>query len=195
MMRLHPARLRLLVEYARMATDGTPQQRSEHRGDVADFLRVLWDDATTAARQAYVLVMGGVPSEPFAWAAVRPRGPRQPPPAVVLLRGQATDDAELAPAGHIVPNPIAEPAWRPLYQALERWDTEYLLHAMTPTGWRIPGELRKARLLRIESPTTSRRTKSALIAGGAAGAVVLGGVLLHRARKHRPPPGAKENES
>ncbi|PCC73189.1 hypothetical protein SAMN02745121_08212 [Nannocystis exedens] len=129
--RIDPSRVRMLIDLGRTRADAHDAMRPQ----AEVFLRRAWDDALPAARVSFETWQHGASGD-TVWVALTAPVGGGPPPAFVLLREQAGDVEDPALRGQIVD--LAAPAWEPLRQALERWDTATILRWIGADGWRVP---------------------------------------------------------
>lgn len=147
------------LSVAERALEGT--ERLVREPDVALLIKAAFDDASDAARAAFMTQVKPLPVINWPWSAVRsgmPRAeaganykfepnllgkappPQAPlsPPALTLIMGQAPT-TEVAPGNEIPDrNSAAGKAWEPLYQALTAWNTTVVNTWIGPQGWMDP---------------------------------------------------------
>ena len=148
-------RMARLIELSTLERTVQNPERSLREEDVALLIKAAYDDATEAARAAFMARVKPMPTSAWPWSAVQALAPRAatgvgrifgatiaPPPGapitpalLLLLRGQAeTTDAD---PGNRLPNresPEGIP-WEPLHRALDAWDTATITAWIGPMGW------------------------------------------------------------
>jgi hypothetical protein len=125
-----------LIELADLERRLTGTERILREEEVALFIKAAYDDASDAARAAFVASAREMASA-WPWSAVQASGTK-PPAALVLLRGQA-ESADIDPGNRIPDRGRPEAAsWGPLHAALDAWDTATLRRWITPRGWLVP---------------------------------------------------------
>lgn len=147
------------LSVAERALEGT--ERLVREPDVALLIKAAFDDASDAARAAFMAQVKPLPVANWPWSAVRSGTPRAepgvnyklelnklgnvPPPAVplsppalTLIIGQAPT-TEVA-SGNEIPDrsSAAGKAWEPLYKALSTWNTTVVTAWIGPQGWMDP---------------------------------------------------------
>lgn len=124
-------------------------ERVAHQDALENLLVHLYQNATTAAREAFRERMDPVPASQKLWGALTRPNPAQwiglgppVPPVLVLLLGQQDDDPDSAEDGNRLSDRDSNEGapWIPLYAALDRWDTAAILRHIGPTGWQLPAE-------------------------------------------------------
>lgn len=147
------------LSVAERALEGT--ERLVREPDVALLIKAAFDDASDAARAAFMTQVKPLPVATWPWSAVRSGTPRvevgvnhkfEPnvlgkappppaplsPPALTLIVGQApTTEVAL---GNEIPDrsSTAGKAWEPLYLALSAWNTAVVSAWIGPQGWMDP---------------------------------------------------------
>jgi hypothetical protein len=148
-------RMARLIELSALERTVRDPERTLREEDVALLIKPAYDDATEAARAAFMARVKPMPTSAWPWSAVQALAPRAttgvgrlfgvsiaPPPGapltpalLILLRGQAeTPDAD---PGNRLPareSPEGIP-WEPLHQALDAWDTATITAWIGPMGW------------------------------------------------------------
>ncbi len=159
-MLLHRNRITRLIELADLERRVTGPERMLREPDVALLVKAAYDDATEAARAAFMARVQALPTTAWPWSAVqvravrsgrsavpggRPIGGFAPtpaavvPPVLVLIRGEA-ESADAEPGDRIPDRGTPEGApWEPLHRALDTWDTQSIGRWIGPLGWVIPG--------------------------------------------------------
>ena len=156
-------RISRLIALSTMASAPPGPERQLHEEALQLFLKAAYDDATDAARAAFMERVEASPASEWPWSAVRATpslggagggGGRlgfgglalalpkltlpATPPALLLLRGQA-ESADADPGDRLPERGSAAGApWEPLHLALDRWDTQAILPWMGPQGWSMP---------------------------------------------------------
>jgi len=148
-------RMARLIELSTLERTVRDPERSLREEDVALLIKAAYDDATEAARAAFMARVKPMPTSTWPWSAVQALAPRAatgvgrivgvtiaPPPGapispalLILLRGQA--DAMDADPGNRLPareSPEGIP-WEPLHRALDAWDTATITAWIGPMGW------------------------------------------------------------
>lgn len=148
-------RMARLIELSALERTVRDPERSLREEDVALLIKAAYDDATEAARAAFMGRVKAMPTSTWPWSAVQALAPRAAtgvgrivgvtiapppgapitPPLLILLRGQA--DAMDADPGNRLPDretPEGIP-WEPLHRALDTWDTATIAAWIGPTGW------------------------------------------------------------
>lgn len=156
-------RIARLIELADLERRVTGPERALREEDVALLIKAAYDDASDAARAAFMARVQPMPVTAWPWSAVHVKYVRAPststetgrggrmvvgfspaptaviPPLLLLIRGQA-DSADTEP-GNRLPDrgaPASE-LWEPLYKALDGWDTQNITRWIGPQGWVRPG--------------------------------------------------------
>ena len=162
-MLLNRHRIAKLIELADLERRLTGPERVLREEDVAILIKAAYDDATDAARAAFMARVQAMPVKAWPWSAVQvqavrggggavvggpaggvtlgfsPRPTAVVPPALLLIRGEAeSTDAE--PGDRLPERGSPEAAvWEPLQRALDRWDTQAIAGWIGPQGWISPG--------------------------------------------------------
>jgi hypothetical protein len=156
-MLLNRHRIAKLIELTDLERRLTGPERMLREEDVALLVKAAFDDATDAARAAFMARVQSMPVTAWPWSAVQVKAGRSAvvsgpggritmglstrpevvvPPALLLIRGEAeTADAE---PGDRLPERGA-PEWEPLHRALDAWDTAAVIPWIGPQGWISPG--------------------------------------------------------
>ena len=160
-MLLHRHRILKLIELAELERNVQGPERTRREEDVALLVKAAYDDATEAARAAFMAQVQPMPVSAWPWSAVQVKAVRgsavvagpggrstlglttRPtaavaPPALLLIRGEA--EATDAEPGNRLPDrgtPEAVP-WEPLHRALDAWDTAAITAWIGPQGWFNP---------------------------------------------------------
>jgi len=153
-------RIAKLIDLADLERRVTGTERLLREEDVALLVKAAYDDASEAARAAFMARVQLMPTSAWPWSAVQVKAVRAAsatpgnrgtigvftpnpaaviPPALLLIRGEA-ESADVEP-GNRLPNrgsPEAAP-WEPLHRALDAWDTQALRKWIGPQGWISPG--------------------------------------------------------
>jgi len=159
-MLLNRHRIAKLIELTDLERRLTGPERMLREEDVALLVKAAYDDATDAARAAFMARVQSMPVTTWPWSAVQVKAARSGvvagpggrvtmglsstpvpviPPALLLIRGEAeSTDAE--PGDRLPERGAPEAAvWEPLHQALDRWDTQTIARWIGPQGWISPG--------------------------------------------------------
>ena len=156
-------RIAKLIELADLERRLTGAERMLREEDVAVLVKGAYDDASEAARAAFMARVQPMPTTAWPWSAVQVKtvrgggggapagGPGRnigvfsPPPAAVippallLIRGEA-ESADVEPGNRLPDRGTAEAAtWEPLHRALDTWDTQTIAQWIGPQGWISPG--------------------------------------------------------
>ena len=156
-MLLNRHRIAKLIELTDLERRLTGPERMLREEDVALLVKAAYDDATDAARAAFMARVQSLPVTAWPWSAVQVKAARSAvvagpggrltmglstrpeavvPPALLLIRGEAeTADAE---PGDRLPE-RGTPEWEPLHRALDAWDTAAVIPWIGPQGWISPG--------------------------------------------------------
>ena len=149
-----------LADLERRLTGAERQQREE---DVAHLIKAAYDDASEAARAAFMARVQPMPVAAWPWSAVQvnaahsrggvaaagvtgraitglsPTPTVVAPPLLLLILGEA-ESADVDPGNRLPDRGTPEAAaWEPLYRALDRWDTAAIARWIGPQGWVRPG--------------------------------------------------------
>ena len=155
-------RITKLIELADLERRLTGAERMMREEDVALLVKAAYDDASEAARAAFMARVQLMPTTAWPWSAVQVKvvrgggggpvgGPGRNigvfspspaaviPPALLLIRGEA-ESADTEP-GNRLPDRGAPGAatWEPLHRALDSWDTQTIAQWIGPQGWISPG--------------------------------------------------------
>ena len=154
-MLLNRHRIAKLIELTDLERRLTGPERMLREEDVALLVKAAYDDATDAARAAFMARVQSLPVTAWPWSAVQVKAGRSAvvagpsgritmglstrpeavvPPALLLIRGEAeTADAE--PGDRLPERGTPEAAgWEPLHRALDTWDTVSYTHLTLPTS-------------------------------------------------------------
>mgnify|MGYP000154933806 CR=1 FL=1 len=154
-MLINPDRVSRLIELSNAERSLVGPERSIREVDAAQLVKATYDDATDAARAAFMTRMNTMPTSAWPWSAfqvMQPRGgggggggvvvanPFRPPVPILLtlILGQAeTSDAD---PKHRIPDRGTGPAdYEALYKAFDAWDTKTITTWIGPQGWVVPG--------------------------------------------------------
>ena len=158
-MLLNRHRIAKLIELADLERRLAGPERLLREEDVALLVKAAYDDASEAARAAFMARVQSMPVTAWPWSAVQVKTARSGvvagpggrvtmglstrpeavvPPALLLIRGEAeTADAE--PGDRLPERGTPEAAlWEPLHRALDTWDTKSILAWVGPQGWMNP---------------------------------------------------------
>lgn len=155
-------RITRLIELADLERRMTGPERMLREEDVALLVKAAYDDASEAARAAFMARVQAMPVTAWPWSAVqvkyiRPTTPSVAsggggrmvvgfsptptaliPAALMLLRGQV-DSADAEPGNRFPDRGAPESQlWEPLYLALDAWDTQSITRWIGPQGWVRP---------------------------------------------------------
>jgi len=143
-------RLTRLMELADSERRITGPERLLREEDVAILVKAAYDDATDAARAAFMARVKQMPTSAWPWSAVQAATPRSggvvyspgpdalAPAALLLLRGQA-NSTDADPGNRVPDRERPEGAiWEPLHKALDLWDTATIKKWIAPQGWMVP---------------------------------------------------------
>lgn len=155
-------RITRLIELADLERRVTGPERMLREEDVALLVKAAYDDASEAARAAFMARVQPMPVATWPWSAVQVKYTRGAatstasagggrmvvgfsptptaviPPALLLIRGQA-ESADADPGNRIPDRGTPEAAsWEPLHRALDAWDTQTLTRWIGPQGWVRP---------------------------------------------------------
>jgi hypothetical protein len=156
-------RITKLSELADLERRLTGAERQQHEEDVAHLIKAAYDDASEAARAAFMARVQPMPVAAWPWSAVQvsaahsrggaaaagvagraitglsPTPTAVAPPLLVLILGEA-ESADVDPGNRLPDRGTPEAAaWEPLYRALDRWDTAAIVKWIGPQGWVRPG--------------------------------------------------------
>jgi len=155
-------RIAKLIQLADLERRLTGAERMMHEEDVALLVKSAYDDASEAARAAFMARVQPMPTTAWPWSAVQVKAVRSggggglvggpgrnigvfsPSPAAVipaallLIRGEA-ESADVEPGNRLPDRGTAEAAtWEPLHRALDNWDTQMIAQWIGPQGWISP---------------------------------------------------------
>ena len=157
-------RIAKLIELADLERRLTGAERMLREEDVAVLVKGAYDDASEAARAAFMARVQPMPTTAWPWSAVQVKAVRggggggggpiggpgrnigvlspSPaaviPPALLLIRGEA-ESADVEPGNRLPDRGTAEAAtWEPLHRALDSWDTQTIAQWIGPQGWISP---------------------------------------------------------
>jgi len=159
-MLLNRHRIARLIELADLERRITGPERMLREEDVAVLVKAAYDDASDAARAAFMARVQALPVTAWPWSAVQARvarngavvgGPGRQvtlgltttpaavaPPALLLIRGEV-DSADAEPGDRLPERGTPEAAaWEPLHRALDAWDTPAIAAWIGPQGWFNP---------------------------------------------------------
>ena len=159
MMLLNRNRIAKLLGLADLERRLVGPERMLHDEDVALLVKAAYDDASDAARAAFMARVQAMPATAWPWSAVQVNvvrsgvvaGPRgrvamgftstpaaAGPPALLLIRGQV-ESADAEPGDRLPERGTPEAAvWEPLHRALDAWDTPTIARWIGPQGWISP---------------------------------------------------------
>lgn len=130
-------RVARLIELSELARHAAPAVRALREEEVALLVKAAYDDASDAARQAFMHQVRA--SANWPWSAVT-AGTGVPPPLLTLLQGQviAADDDP----GDRLPGrgQLGSRGFEALHQALARWDTAVIRRHIALQGWIAPSD-------------------------------------------------------
>jgi len=161
-MLLNRHRIAKLIELADLERRLAGPERMLREEDVALLIKAAYDDASDAARAAFMARVQPMPVTAWPWSAVQvkfvrggggvvpaggggratvgfsPTPAAVTPPALLLIRGEA-ESADAEP-GDRMPNRGTPEAvvWEPLHRALDSWDTQTIARWIGPQGWINP---------------------------------------------------------
>lgn len=161
--RIDPSRVRMLIELGQVRS---PEAQGARRTDAEVLIRHAWDAATLVGRMAFETWRKDLVGD-TTWSAVTQPSTGGPPPAFLLVRDQVGDPDDPALRGQIVA--LEEPAWAPLRQAFEVWDTATIGRWLAADGWRVP-VVRSTTRQAGDPPETAPRTFKIQGPGALAGA-------------------------
>ncbi|MBK7834198.1 MAG: hypothetical protein IPJ56_17970 [Gemmatimonadetes bacterium] len=162
MMLLNRHRIAKLIELAELERRLAGPERMLREEDVALLVKAAYDDASDAARAAFMARVQPMPVAAWPWSAVQVKAVRGgggvvaaggggraivgfsptpaavTPPALLLIRGEA-ESADAEPGNRLPDRGTPEAApWEPLHRALDRWDTQAIARWIGPQGWISP---------------------------------------------------------
>jgi len=183
-MLLNRHRIAKLIELTDLEHRLTGPERMLREEAVALLIKAAYDDASEAARAAFMARVQAMPVTAWPWSAVQVKAVRggggvlvggpggrvtlgfSPtpaaviPPALLLMRGEA-ESADAEPGDRMPERGTPEAAvWEPLHQALDRWDTATIARWIGPQGWISPG-----------GAATGQQTNDGATSGQTAGAM------------------------
>jgi len=172
-------RIARLIELADLERRVTGPERMLREEDVALLVKAAYDDASEAARAAFMARVQAQPIDLWPWSAVqvkyiRPTSPSTTtggggrmvvgfsptptavvPPALLLIRGQA-ESADIEPGNRLPDRGGPESQlWEALYQALDGWDIQSITRWIGPQGWVRPGGGQPAQPVPADDGATS----------------------------------------
>lgn len=157
-------RIAKLIELADLERRLTGTERTLREEDVAVLVKAAYDDASEAARAAFMARVQPMPTTAWPWSAVQVKAVRSGgggggarvggagraigvfspapaaviPPALLLIRGEA-ESADAEPGNRLPDRGTPEAAiWEPLHRALDSWDTQTITRWIGPQGWISP---------------------------------------------------------
>ncbi len=158
-MLLNRHRIAKLIELAELERHLAGPERQLREEDVAILIKAAYDDASEAARAAFMARVQPMPVTAWPWSAVQvkfvrggggggaaghailgfsPTPAAVIPPALLLIRGEA-ESADVEPGNRLPDRGTPEAAiWEPLYQALDSWNTQTIARWIGPQGWVSP---------------------------------------------------------
>jgi hypothetical protein len=162
-MLLNRHRIAKLIELADLERRLAGPERQLREEDVAILIKAAYDDASEAARAAFMARVQSLPVKAWPWSAVQVKAVRGSgggvvggpgggvtlgfsstptavsPPALLLIRGEA-ESADVEPGNRLPDRGTPEAVtWEPLYHALDTWNTQILARWIGPQGWVSPG--------------------------------------------------------
>lgn len=164
-----------LIELADLERRLAGTERALREEEVALFIKAAYDDASDAARAAFVARAKQMPASAWPWSAVQASGSR-PPLALVLLRGQAPS-ADIDPGNQMPDRGRPEAAsWASLHDALDAWDTATVRRWITARGWLVPAVRAATVMSRPSGVAPQPSTSGSRQPGGSVGPRPTGGV-------------------
>ncbi len=158
-MLLNRHRIAKLIELADLERRLAGPERMLREEDVALLVKAAYDDASDAARAAFMARVQAMPATAWPWSAVQVKVGRSAvvagpggrvamgvsstpaavvPPALLLIRGEA-ESADAEPGDRLPERGTPEAAgWEPLHRALDAWDTTAITRWIGPQGWFHP---------------------------------------------------------
>jgi hypothetical protein len=161
-MLLNRHRIAKLIELADLERRLAGPERMLREEDVALLVKAAYDDASDAARAAFMARVQPMPVTTWPWSAVQvkfvrggggvvaaggggraivgftPTPAAVTPPALLLIRGEA-ESADVEPGNRLPDRGTPDGApWEPLYKALDSWDTQTIARWIGPQGWISP---------------------------------------------------------
>ncbi len=161
-MLLNRHRIAKLIELADLERRLAGPERMLREEDVALLVKAAYDDASDAARAAFMARVQPMPVTAWPWSAVQvkfvrggggvvaaggggraivgfsPTPAAVTPPALLLIRGEA-ESADVEPGNRLPDRGTPDGApWEPLYKALDSWDTQTIARWIGPQGWISP---------------------------------------------------------
>ena len=161
-MLLNRHRIAKLIELADLERRLAGPERLLREEDVALLVKAAYDDASEAARAAFMARVQPMPVAAWPWSAVQvkvvrgngggvaaggggraltgfsPNPTAVIPAALLLIRGEA-ESADVEPGNRLPDRGTPEAAtWEPLYQALDNWNTQTIAQWIGPQGWASP---------------------------------------------------------
>ena len=159
-------RIAKLIELADLERRLAGAERKLREGDVALLIKAAYDDASDAARAAFMARVQSMPVAAWPWSAVQVNATRSRggvaaggvaagvggraitglapaptpvvPPLLLLIRGEV-ESADVDPGNRLPDRGTPEAAtWEPLHRALDRWDTLAIAGWIGPQGWVSP---------------------------------------------------------
>ncbi len=162
-MLLNRHRIAKLIELADLERRLAGPERMLREEDVALLIKAAYDDASDAARAAFMARVQPMPVTAWPWSAVQvkvgrggggvvaaggggkaivgfsPTPAAVIPPALMLIRGEA-ESADAEPGNRLPDRGTPEAVvWEPLHRALDSWDTQTIARWIGPQGWISPG--------------------------------------------------------
>lgn len=157
-MLLNRFRVAQLIALSAAERDLAGPERVVRESDVAVLIKAAYDEASEAAREAFMARVKPMPVTAWPWSAVQvarprteantgpgakfklttapdPAAPGPVPALMILLRGQVSS-ADKSPGNEIPTRGTPESLlWEPLYRALDAWDTATITQWIGPQGW------------------------------------------------------------
>jgi len=223
-MLLHRNRTSRLIELADLAEHVTGPERMLHEQSVALLIKAAYDDATEAARAAFMARIKPMPVDAWPWSAVQARvaapkgrsaarggqaiGGIAPtpaavvPPVLILIRGEA-ESADADPGDRLPDRGTPESApWEPLHRALDTWDTQTIARWLGPQGWVIPGGAAASPTAPVDTPAAPSSPRPTAFSWRSPTVIAVGttvastlGVVLFGLRRRRVPTAVSAQET
>ena len=223
-MLLHRNRIIMLIKLADLAERVTGPERMLHEQSVALLIKAAYDDATEAARAAFMARIKPMPVDAWPWSAVQARvaapmgrsaarggqaiGGLAPtpaavvPPVLILIRGEA-ESADADPGDRLPDRGTPESApWESLHRALDTWDTQTIARWIGPQGWVIPGGAAASPTAPVDTPAAPASPRPTAFSWRSPTVLAVGttvastlGVALFSLRRRRVPAAVSAQET